>query len=98
MQADEGDAVLPDQHPRPSYWSVSAVVVTTQFRRPCLWMVSVDTGKDCCIITSPVGIDVLIGQTDFHQDDREIQFLKIQPPKWGRYVCTTGLSPSLALA
>ena len=93
FQTDESPAVLPDQHPSQSHRSVSAVVVTTQCRRPCLWMVGVDTGKDCCIITGAVGLDVLIGQTGFHQDDREIH-----PPKWGRCVWTTGLPPSLALA
>jgi len=35
-QADESDAVLPDQHPGQSHGAISKVVVTRQSRTPCL--------------------------------------------------------------
>ena len=48
--------------------------------RPCLWVVSVDTGKDCRTAAGPLGLGCLIVETRFHQDDREIDFLRILPP------------------
>ena len=80
-QADEGDEVLPDQHPSQSDRAVSAVVVATQCRTPCLWVVTIDTSKDCRIAAGPLGLECLIAESRFHQDDREIDFLTIPPPE-----------------
>lgn len=74
LETDESDEVLPDLHPSQSNRAVSAIVVAPERWRPCLWVVSVDTGKDCRISAGPIGLECLIEQSRFHQDDREIDF------------------------
>ena len=81
LETDESDEVLPDQHPCPRNRSVSAIVLATQCRRTGLWLVSVDTRKDCRITAGPVALKCLSDQSRFYQDDREIGFLTIQPPE-----------------
>jgi len=56
-QADESDAVLPDQHPGHSHWTVSTVVLTSQCPTPCLCMACVNTGKDCGTGSGPLGLE-----------------------------------------
>ena len=77
VQTDEGDEVLPDQHPSQSHRAVSAVDVAAQCRTPCISVVIVDTGKDYRITAGPFGVECLVVQSRFHQDDREIDFLGI---------------------
>ena len=44
-------------------------------------MVSVNKGKDCRIVAGPLELECLIVQRRFHQDDREIDLLKMLPPE-----------------
>jgi len=46
IQADESDEISPDQHPGQGDGEVSAVVVATQCRRLCLWVVASDPCED----------------------------------------------------
>ena len=56
LEMDESDEVLSDQHPCPGNWAVQAIVLALQCRRPCLWVVGIDTGKDCRITAGSAGI------------------------------------------
>jgi hypothetical protein len=75
IQADESDQISPDQHSGQGHGAVSAVVVAAQCGRPCLWVVSVDTGENCRVSAGPFGVGCLGVESRFHQDDREIGFL-----------------------
>ena len=77
-QTDESDAVLSDQHPGQSHWTVAAVVLTAQCRRFYLRVVIVDTGKDRQSGAVFLRIEGLVNRSRFHQDYREVDFLKMK--------------------
>jgi hypothetical protein len=52
IYADESDPISPDQYPGLSHGEVSAVVVATERRRPCLWVVASDPRKDSGLVLS----------------------------------------------
>jgi hypothetical protein len=80
-QADESDAFLPDQHPGQSDRTVSAAFVACQSRTSCLRVAVVNTGQDRRIGACPLGLTGWIVRSCFHQDDREIGFLRVQASK-----------------
>jgi len=54
-QADESDAVLPDQHPGQSHGAISKVVVTRQSRTPCYaWLLWI-RAKIAGLVPAPSG-------------------------------------------
>ncbi len=57
-----------------------------------------DPGKNIRIAARPVGLDGLIGQIRFHQDDREIEFLvRYGSLRWETVSVSRHVHPLLSL-